>query len=56
MKDQNNPDEPSTYFQYLDANTIYGWVMIQKLLLGLVWKTIDDFTLEKINELVKKEK
>ena len=27
-----------------------------KLLLGFVWKAINDFTLEKIDELVKKER
>lgn len=27
--------------------------MIEKLLLGFLWKTIDDFSLEKIDELVK---
>ena len=31
MKDQYNPDEKSTYLQYLDANNLYGWAMIQKL-------------------------
>ena len=30
--------------------------MIQKLLLRNVWKTSDDFALEKIGELVKKGK
>ena len=29
MKDQYSPDEPSTYFQYLDANKIYRWVQKQ---------------------------
>ena len=31
MKDQYNPDEKSTYLQYLDVNNLYGWAMIQKL-------------------------
>ena len=31
MKDQYNPNEKTIYFQYLDANNLYGWVMIQKL-------------------------
>ena len=55
-KDQNNPDEPSTYFQYLDTNNIYGWVMIQRLLLGFVWETVNYLILEKKHELVKKER
>ena len=56
MKDQSSPDESSTYFQYWDANNIYGFVITQKLLLRNVWKTSDDFALEKIGELVKKGK
>ena len=31
MKDLNNPDEESIYLQYLDANNLYEWAMIQKL-------------------------
>ena len=27
----HNPDKPSTYIQYLDANNFYGWAMSQKL-------------------------
>ena len=30
MKDYN-PDKPSSYIQYLDANNLYGWAMSQKL-------------------------
>ena len=30
MKDYN-PDEESTYIQYLDANNLYGWAMSQQL-------------------------
>ena len=30
MKDYD-PDEPSTYIQYLDANNVYGWAMSQSL-------------------------
>ena len=26
-----NPDEPSTYIQYLDANNLYVWAMSQSL-------------------------
>ena len=31
MTDQCNPYQTSTCFQYLDANNLYGWVMIQIL-------------------------
>ena len=31
MKDLYNPNEKSTYLQYLDANNVYGWVMVQNL-------------------------
>ena len=31
MKDLYNPDEKSIYLQYLDANNLYGWVMVQNL-------------------------
>ena len=31
MKDLYNPDEGSIYFQYLDANNLYGWAMINNL-------------------------
>ena len=30
--------------------------MIQKLLLAFAWETISDFTLEEIDELVKKKR
>ena len=31
MKDLYNPEEESIYLQYLDANNLYGWAMIQNL-------------------------
>ena len=31
MKDLYNPNEKSMYLQYLDANNLYGWAMVQKL-------------------------
>ena len=55
MKDQYNPDKPSTLFQYLDANNIFGLLMIQKLPFGFDWEKIDDFTLEKKHEREKKD-
>ena len=35
-----DPDEPSTFIQYLDANNLYGWAMIHKLPTdGFQWMT-----------------
>ena len=57
MKDLYNPDEESIYLQYLDANNLYGWAMVQNLpTRGFLWKDIEDFTSEKIDKLVKKDK
>ena len=57
MKDLYNPDEESIYLQYLDANNLYGWAMVQNLPThGFLWKEAEDFTPEKIDELVKKDK
>ena len=57
MKDQYNPDEESIYLQYLDANNLCGWAMVQNLPTHrLLWKKAEEFTPEKIDELVKKDK
>ena len=58
MKDLYNPNEESTYLQYLDANNLYGWAMVQKLPThGFMWKkNVEGFTIEKTDELVKKDK
>ena len=57
MKDLYNPDEESIYLQYLDANNLYGWAMVQNLPThGFKWENGEDFTPEKIDELVKKDK
>ena len=57
MNDLHNPDEKSIYLQYLDANNLYGWAMVQNLPThGFLWKDTEDFTPEKIDELVKKDK
>ena len=34
MDDQFNPNEPSTFIQYLDANNLYGWAMCRPLPVG----------------------
>ena len=57
MKDLYNPDEKSMYLQYLDANNLYGWAMVQNLPTHrFKWKNGEDFTPEKIDKLVKKDK
>ena len=57
MKDLNNPDEESIYLQYLDANNLYEWAMIQKLPAhGFLWNEAEDFTPEKKDKIVKKDK
>ena len=57
MKDLYNPDEESIYLQYLDANNLYGWAMVQNLPThGFLWKEAGGFTPEKIDELVKEDK
>ena len=57
MNDLCNPDEKSIYLQYLDANNLYGWAMVQHLPThGFKWENGEDFTPEKIDELVKKDK
>ena len=41
----------------MDANNLYGWAMINNLPgHGFKWKKGEDFTLEKIDKLVKKDK
>ena len=57
MKDLYNPDEKGIYLQYLDANNLYGWAMVQNLPTHrFLWKKAEDVTPEKIDELVKKDK
>ena len=56
MKDLYNPDELSIYLQYMDAKNFYGWAMINNLPThGFKWRNGEDFTPEKIDELVKKD-
>ena len=57
MKVLYNPDEDSIYLQYLAANNLYGWAMVQNLPThGFKWKDVEDLTPEKIDKLVKKDK
>ena len=56
MKDLFDLDEESKYLEYVDANNLYGWGMVQNLLThGFLWKETGDFTPEKIDELFKKK-
>ena len=57
MKDLYNPNELSIYLQYMDANNLYGWAIINNLPThGFKWKKGEDFTPEKIDQLFKKYK
>ena len=48
-----NPDEPSTYIQYLDANNLYGWAMSQSLPThGFKW--MRDLTKETVMDILEK--
>ena len=52
-----NSEEVSTFLQYLDANNLYGWAMVQKLPThGFRWiNKVEELTPEFINKLVKKD-
>ena len=50
-----NPEEESSYIQYLDANNLYGWAMSQSLPThGFKW--INNITKEKVMEILEKNK
>ena len=52
MKDYN-PDKPSTYIQYLDANNLYGWAMSQSLPTdGFKW--MKNLTKENVMDILEK--
>ena len=55
MKDLYNPDEESIHLEYLDANNLYGWAMVQNLpTQRFLWKKGETFTPEKKMKLSKK--
>ena len=57
MKDLCSPNELSIYLEYVDANNLCGWAMINNLPThGFKWKKGVDYTPEKIDKLVKKDK
>ena len=52
MKD-DDPNEESSYIQYLDANNLYGWAMSQSLPTdGFSW--MKNLTKEKVMEIMEK--
>ena len=52
MKDFN-PDKPSKFIQYLDANNLYGWAMSQSLPTdGFKW--MNNLTKEKVMDILDK--
>ncbi|CAH3150037.1 unnamed protein product, partial [Porites evermanni] len=52
MKDYN-PDKESTFIQYLDANNLYGWAMLQSLPThGFKW--MSDLTKENVIDILEK--
>ena len=56
IRDLYNPEEESSYLQYLDANNLYGWAMSQDLPTdNFKWeKNVEKFTAKKIANLVKR--
>ena len=54
IKHQNNSDVKTTYLEYLDANNLYWWGMIKKLLTHRFgWEKVNVLLLD---EIVKKDK
>ena len=50
-----NPDKPSTYIQYFDANNLYGWTMSQPL--PTHWfKWLHELTVDSVINLLEKRK
>ena len=50
-----NPDKPSTYIQYLDANNLYGCAMSQPLPThGFKW--MHDLTIDSVTDLLEHRK
>ena len=48
-----NPDEESSFIQYLDANNLYGWAMTQNLPThGFKW--MENITKEKVMDILEK--
>ena len=53
--DDYAPDKPSTFIQYLDANTLYGWAMSQPLpTSGFKW--MKDLTVKGVIDILDKNR
>ena len=46
-----NPDKPSSFISYLDANNLYGWAMSQRLPTH-GFKRMKNFTVDKVKEIL----
>ena len=54
MDDWFDPGKERHYLQYLDANNLYGWAMVQKLFtVGFEWMSNPENLKGNISELVK---
>ena len=51
--DNYDPDKPTTYIQYLDANNLYGWAMSQSLPTHR-FKWMRDLTKETVMDILEK--
>ena len=51
----DDPNKPSKYIQYLDANNLHGWAMSQKLPTH-GFKRLKDLTVQKTKELISKKR
>ena len=54
MGEKFNPDENTSFLQYLDANNLYGWTMNQPLPMG-GFKWVNDATPDEIVKLQNKD-
>ena len=53
--DTYDPDKPSSFIQYLDANNLYGWAMSQALpTSGFKW--MKDLTVKKVIDILDKNR
>ena len=53
MESKYDPNQESTYIQYLNANNLYGWAMSQPPTCEFKWV---DIQIDEISELAKLKK
>ena len=54
MGEKFNPNEESSFLQYLDGNNLYGWVMSQLLPTGgFRWVGIDPNEVGELQDAIK---